>query len=134
MLFQCCINFLLQLCNFEIGGTTSVDPFDLESMAENLTASTGAVKKTPQSFLGENSALVNLDNLVSASTIKPTAPTPAGTFLFASHLNKTYKYLNKTYINIEKEKSSIQNQNSYLSQKIFVFFKIIYSIMKSLTK
>lgn len=52
-------------------------------MAENLSASTGAVKKTPQSFLGENSALVNLDNLVSASAIKPTAPTPAGKFVFA---------------------------------------------------
>ncbi|XP_035789494.1 epsin-1-like isoform X2 [Anopheles albimanus] len=28
------------------------------------TTATGAVKKTPQSFLGENSALVNLDNLI----------------------------------------------------------------------
>lgn len=82
----------MKLYNFEIGGTTSGDPFDLESMAENLTASTGAVKKTPQSFLGENSALVNLDNLVSASTIKPTAPTPAGKFLFTFRINKTYKY------------------------------------------
>ncbi|XP_070163981.1 epsin-2 isoform X2 [Polyergus mexicanus] len=67
------------------GGTTSGDPFDLESMAENLTASTGAVKKTPQSFLGENSALVNLDNLVSASTIKPTTPTPAATMSYAAN-------------------------------------------------
>jgi len=39
------------------------------------------VKKTPQSFLGENSALVNLDNLVSATAIKPSAPAPAGKFL-----------------------------------------------------
>lgn len=66
------------------GGTASSgDPFDLGGMAENLPASTGAVKKTPQSFLGENSALVNLDNLVSASAIKPTAPAPAGEFLFS---------------------------------------------------
>lgn len=66
-------------------------------MAENLPVSTGAVKKTPQSFLGENSALVNLDNLVSASTIKPTAPTPTGEFF----IKKKKK--------IEEEKSSIQN-------------------------
>ncbi|XP_077257164.1 epsin homolog lqf isoform X6 [Temnothorax americanus] len=61
------------------GGTASSggDPFDLSDMVENLPASTGAVKKTPQSFLGENSALVNLDNLVSASAIKPSAPAPA---------------------------------------------------------
>ncbi|XP_018307602.1 epsin-2 isoform X4 [Mycetomoellerius zeteki] len=60
------------------GGTSSGgDPFDLGGMAETLPASTGAVKKTPQSFLGENSALVNLDNLVSATAIKPSAPAPA---------------------------------------------------------
>ncbi|XP_076170470.1 epsin homolog lqf isoform X6 [Ptiloglossa arizonensis] len=59
------------------GGTLSPDPFDLGSMNENLPSSTGAIKKTPQSFLGENSALVNLDNLVSTSTIKPASPTPA---------------------------------------------------------
>ncbi|XP_011703866.1 PREDICTED: epsin-2 isoform X4 [Wasmannia auropunctata] len=61
------------------GGAASSggDPFDLGGIAETLPASTGAVKKTPQSFLGENSALVNLDNLVSASAIKPSAPAPA---------------------------------------------------------
>ncbi|KMQ92680.1 epsin-2 isoform x2 [Lasius niger] len=67
------------------GGTASGDPFDLGGMAENLSASTGAIKKTPQSFLGENSALVNLDNLVSASAIKPTAPTPAATMSYAAN-------------------------------------------------
>lgn len=65
----------------KIGGTSSSgDPFDLGSMADDLP-NTGAVKKTPQSFLGENSALVNLDNLVSASAIKPAAPTPASEYL-----------------------------------------------------
>ncbi|XP_034939944.1 epsin-2 isoform X2 [Chelonus insularis] len=61
------------------GGTMSPDPFDLGTLNDNLPSqSTGAVKKTPQSFLGENSALVNLDNLVSTSTIKaPAAPTTA---------------------------------------------------------
>ncbi|KAL6261772.1 hypothetical protein P5V15_006861 [Pogonomyrmex californicus] len=69
------------------GGTASSggDPFDLGGMAETLPASTGAVKKTPQSFLGENSALVNLDNLVSASAIKPTAPAPAATMSYSAN-------------------------------------------------
>ncbi|XP_011168377.1 epsin-2 isoform X3 [Solenopsis invicta] len=69
------------------GGTASSggDPFDLGGMAETLPASTGAVKKTPQSFLGENSALVNLDNLVSASAIKPSAPAPAATMSYSAN-------------------------------------------------
>lgn len=89
--------------NFKTGGTASSgDPFDLGGMAENLPANTGAVKKTPQSFLGENSALVNLDNLVSASTIKPTAPAPTGRISCALKTG-----------NIEKERNSIFtiNQN-----------------------
>ncbi|XP_076170461.1 epsin homolog lqf isoform X2 [Ptiloglossa arizonensis] len=67
------------------GGTLSPDPFDLGSMNENLPSSTGAIKKTPQSFLGENSALVNLDNLVSTSTIKPASPTPAATVSYSAN-------------------------------------------------
>lgn len=62
------------------GNTTSPDPFDLRGLSDTMPPSTGAVKKTPLSFLGENSALVNLDNLVSASSIKPPAPAPAGNF------------------------------------------------------
>ncbi|XP_015186267.1 PREDICTED: uncharacterized protein LOC107071629 isoform X5 [Polistes dominula] len=58
------------------GTTLSSDPFDLGGIGESLPQSTGAIKKTPQSFLGENSALVNLDNLVSTSTIKTVTPTP----------------------------------------------------------
>lgn len=64
------------------GSSTSPDPFDLGGLGNNLPQSTGAVKKTPQSFLGENSALVNLDNLVSASAIKPAAPTPTSEYYF----------------------------------------------------
>ncbi|KAH0951868.1 hypothetical protein HN011_000881 [Eciton burchellii] len=68
------------------GGTASSgDPFNLGGIAENLPASTGAIKKTPQSFLGENSALVNLDNLVSASTIKSATPTPATTVSYSAN-------------------------------------------------
>ncbi|XP_043508891.1 epsin-2 isoform X2 [Frieseomelitta varia] len=65
--------------------TVSPDPFDLGSIAETLPTSTGAVKKTPQSFLGENSALVNLDNLVSTSAIKSTTPTPAATMSYSAN-------------------------------------------------
>ncbi|KAF2895654.1 hypothetical protein ILUMI_10513 [Ignelater luminosus] len=51
------------------------DPFELNLLGESLSTSgpspsTGATKKTPQSFLGDNAGLVNLDNLVTAS--KPT--------------------------------------------------------------
>lgn len=52
------------------------DPFDLSHVNNELlgTASQGSTsgKKTPHSFLGENSALVNLDNLVTA----PINPAP----------------------------------------------------------
>lgn len=59
------------------GNTTSNDPFELNLLGDTLPSqgpspSTGATKKTPQSFLGENSALVNLDNLVTTS--KPNNP------------------------------------------------------------
>nr|XP_033326818.1 epsin-2 isoform X2 [Megalopta genalis] len=67
------------------GDSLSPDPFDLGGIAENLPTSTGAVKKTPQSFLGENSALVNLDNLVSTSAIKPATPTPAATISYSAN-------------------------------------------------
>lgn len=48
------------------------DPFELNLLGDVLppsgpSPSMGATKKTPQSFLGENSALVNLDNLVTTS-------------------------------------------------------------------
>lgn len=62
------------------GNMTTSDPFELNLLGESLSSagpspSTGATKKTPQSFLGENSALVNLDNLVT--TNKQNNPTLA---------------------------------------------------------
>lgn len=47
----------------------SPDPFDLTLLGDNLSGTNAngpalPAKKTPQSFLGENSALVNLDNLI----------------------------------------------------------------------
>lgn len=49
------------------------DPFELNLLGESLSTSgpspsTGATKKTPQSFLGDNAGLVNLDNLVTATS------------------------------------------------------------------
>ncbi|XP_012284078.1 epsin-2 isoform X4 [Orussus abietinus] len=67
------------------GGTTTADPFDLTGVGDSLLVSTGAIKKTPQSFLGENSALVNLDNLVNTSTVKPAAPAPAASTSFSAN-------------------------------------------------
>lgn len=63
--------------NKQTNGTS--DPFDLGLLVDtlpinNTASSTGATKKTPQSFLGENSSLVNLDNLVTLGT-KPPANT-----------------------------------------------------------
>nr|CAD7399230.1 unnamed protein product [Timema cristinae] len=58
------------------GGTLTPDPFDLNMLGDSLTDEKQSnLKKTPQSFLGENSALVNLDNLVTVSA-KPTSTTP----------------------------------------------------------
>ncbi|CAH1967402.1 unnamed protein product [Acanthoscelides obtectus] len=56
----------------------SSDPFELNLLGDSLPPVDPAVtaaKKTPLSFLGENSALVNLDNLVTAT--KPNNPAPA---------------------------------------------------------
>ncbi|XP_050297596.1 epsin-2 isoform X2 [Anthonomus grandis grandis] len=67
-------------------GNTATDPFELNLLGDALppvpgsspTTNVGS-KKTPQSFLGENSALVNLDNLVT--TTKPNNPAlPANPF------------------------------------------------------
>ncbi|XP_067005915.1 epsin-2 isoform X5 [Anabrus simplex] len=60
------------------GGTLSPDPFDLSVLGDTLTESKqSTAKKTPHSFLGENSALVNLDNLVTVSKPPSVMATPA---------------------------------------------------------
>ncbi|XP_049868641.1 epsin-1 [Pectinophora gossypiella] len=57
------------------------DPFDLSVLGDGLTPkpatpSTGAVKKSPSAFLGENSSLVNLDRLLQPAPLDPPAPNP----------------------------------------------------------
>lgn len=47
----------------------SPNPFDMKGLSDSLNGA-ASVKRSPHSFLGENSGLVNLDNLVT----KPTPP------------------------------------------------------------
>lgn len=46
------------------GHMTSPDPFDLSILDQKLPAEAPTAKKSPRAFLGENSALVNLDSLL----------------------------------------------------------------------
>jgi hypothetical protein len=57
------------------GGTISPDLFDLSQLGDTLE-NKQQQKKTPHSFLGENSSLVNLDNLVTVSKPPSVAPSP----------------------------------------------------------
>lgn len=73
--------------NFTLAGTSvSPDPFDLTSLENGLSNSPvprsnsrnatnsphiDTTKKTPQAFLGENSSLVNLDNLITTPAVPP---------------------------------------------------------------
>lgn len=50
-------------------GTTSPDPFESQPLTV-ASSKPSSARKTPESFLGPNAALVNLDSLV-------TRPTPA---------------------------------------------------------
>ncbi|XP_008115380.1 epsin-1 isoform X5 [Anolis carolinensis] len=51
------------------GGTESPNAFDMAAMSGSLPDTSKPTRKTPESFLGPNAALVDLDSLVS----KPTA-------------------------------------------------------------
>ncbi|XP_008320826.1 epsin-1 isoform X2 [Cynoglossus semilaevis] len=53
-------------------GTASPVPFDLSSLGSSLP-----VRKTPESFLGPNAALVDLDSLVSSKPRPKQAPPPS---------------------------------------------------------
>lgn len=64
------------------------DPFDLSALGDSLTPkptspplvgsipNTGAIKKSPSAFLGENSSLVNLERLLQPAPPDPPAPNP----------------------------------------------------------
>ncbi|XP_054615999.1 epsin-2 isoform X2 [Dunckerocampus dactyliophorus] len=54
-----------------LASSSSLDIFD--PLPTSISTTTNATRKTPESFLGPNAALVNLDSLVT----KPTQPAPA---------------------------------------------------------
>jgi len=54
------------------------DSLDLSGLGDVLSDIKPSVKKSPHSFLGENSSLVNLDNLVTISPKPAPAPVPQG--------------------------------------------------------
>lgn len=53
-----------------LANSSSLDIFD--PLPTSLTTSVNPTRKTPESFLGPNAALVNLDSLVT----KPAQPAP----------------------------------------------------------
>ncbi|XP_046660714.1 epsin-2 isoform X3 [Homalodisca vitripennis] len=61
-------------------GSMSPDPFDLSGLSNSLSTPPSTVpKKTPHSFLGENSSLVNLENLVTKTTLTSAPFVPVST-------------------------------------------------------
>ncbi|XP_073458748.1 epsin-1-like isoform X6 [Aquarana catesbeiana] len=53
-------------------GSKSPDAFDMAAMSSSLSDSSKPTRKTPESFLGPNAALVDLDSLISKPTIQNT--------------------------------------------------------------
>ncbi|CAH2319433.1 Hypothetical predicted protein [Pelobates cultripes] len=53
-------------------GSRSPDAFDMRAMHDTLSDSTKPTRKTPESFLGPNAALVDLDSLISKPTSQNT--------------------------------------------------------------
>ncbi|XP_018081709.1 epsin-1 isoform X13 [Xenopus laevis] len=53
-------------------GSKSPDAFDMTAMSGSLSDSSRPMRKTPESFLGPNAALVDLDSLISKSAMQNT--------------------------------------------------------------
>ncbi|KAG8569682.1 hypothetical protein GDO81_014520 [Engystomops pustulosus] len=53
-------------------GSKSPDAFDMAVMSGSLSESSKPTRKTPESFLGPNAALVDLDSLISKPTLQNT--------------------------------------------------------------
>lgn len=69
-----------QASNINTTNNNSSDSLDLSILGDALSDTKLSAKKSPHSFLGENSALVNLDNLVTVSPKPAPAPVSQGTF------------------------------------------------------
>uniref|UniRef100_A0A8C4QX79 Epsin 2 n=1 Tax=Eptatretus burgeri TaxID=7764 RepID=A0A8C4QX79_EPTBU len=65
---------VVDLLGYENGGNKSPDAFELSCMTDSLPrmCKPPEARKTPESFLGPNAALVNLDSLIS----RPSQPVP----------------------------------------------------------
>lgn len=78
------------LCNhthLSLGGTLSPSPFDMSGLGDSLSDDKQAsIKKTPHSFLGENSSLVNLDNLVAIGSKPAMSIPPPGTIYLTVYI------------------------------------------------
>lgn len=89
----------------------SPDPFDLSGLNNSLSTPPLVVpKKTPHSFLGENSSLVNLENLVTKSSLTSTASVPVpppGKWLNISIRSSTSFILLKNFILVRYASSPI---------------------------
>ncbi|KAF7655528.1 hypothetical protein LDENG_00054010 [Lucifuga dentata] len=72
-----------------LASSSSLDLFD--PLPTSISTSTNPTRKTPESFLGPNSALVNLDSLVTKPTQAPSAVNPflasTGGAAPAAHVN-----------------------------------------------
>nr|DBA16105.1 TPA: hypothetical protein GDO54_003534 [Pyxicephalus adspersus] len=53
-------------------GSKSPDAFDMAAMSSSLSESSKPTRKTPESFLGPNAALVDLDSLISKPALQNT--------------------------------------------------------------
>ncbi|KAE8750600.1 hypothetical protein FOCC_FOCC002580 [Frankliniella occidentalis] len=69
-----------QASNINTTNNNSSDSLDLSALGDALNDSKQSAKKSPHSFLGENSSLVNLDNLVTVSPKPTVAPASQGAF------------------------------------------------------
>ncbi|KAK3913315.1 Epsin-2 [Frankliniella fusca] len=69
-----------QATNINTTNNNSTDSLDLSALGDALSDTKQGTKKSPHSFLGENSSLVNLDNLVTVSPKPAAAPATQGAF------------------------------------------------------
>lgn len=77
------------------------DSLDLSGLGDVLSDIKPSVKKSPHSFLGENSSLVNLDNLVTISPKPAPAPVPQGKTFTLMRENKVLEVPFKFYLDMQ---------------------------------
>ncbi|XP_066483581.1 epsin-1 isoform X2 [Tiliqua scincoides] len=63
------------------GGTDSPNTFDMAAVSGSLSEASKPTRKTPESFLGPNAALVDLDSLVSKPSVPSSSTKASNPFL-----------------------------------------------------